>query len=184
MKFYTKISAALILMGLFSFTACSDAGSDSPAAAAPDPYVSFTCAGDDSGVGAYSSGGQWIEGVSDAGFGSEPICSWVGSTGYFYGAGLKITKASGSFNKDTMDHVYIMTDDNKVKTFPGSNCVVQIRLTSGVAYQLTSQSVTITHFGNDYVQGTFTGTDPNNGYIVNGSFVFTNVGDNNWPLPI
>jgi hypothetical protein len=178
MKKWNSLFLTAVITCIIGFTACGGGGSsDSPAAATPDPYVKFTVVG-------FSSSVEWIGGLSDTGLGSEPFSTLQGAT--TYGIGCNTTVASGSFNKETMDHVIVVVEAGVTGTYTTGSCLVQIRLLSyngNVSFKLNNPVVIVTHYGSDYVEGTFTGTVPTLGDTVNGSFLFTNVGINKWPLP-
>lgn len=161
----------VILICSLGLLGCGGGGDDSDTS--PEPYVSFTVVG-------YSSGGEWTGGVSYPGFGSVPECSLDTSVNELNGAGLKVSTAT--FGYDTTDHVYITTDGVVEKTYISSDCQVQIRLlgqNGNNSFQLTSETVTITHADSDYVEGTFTGLDFS-GNTVSGSFLFNRLADNTW----
>lgn len=175
MKKIKGLIFTVIVVLSIGFISCES--EDTSSTPPPDPYVTFTGT-------TYSSGGNWESGYSDAAYNSKPCCSYVQSPDYsFYGMGSQTSVTASSFDNDTINHLYFVLPDYEVNTYSQASVVVQIRLSSinsGNSFQLTDESVTITHSDSNYIEGTFTGKDFA-GNTVSGSFVLNNVGQNNWP---
>ena len=173
MKKNNFVIFALMVLAL-CFTSCDGGGSSSGEGA----YVSFKGTN-------YS--GKFQGGFSDTY--DEPHASFKNGLTSCIGTNDTSNFVS-SFNRSnvgTEDYFYIVFNNDRIGIYPPINCIVEIRYTSAYSatFRLTDQEVRITKYNNDVISGTFSGKDFN-GKNVTGSFLFTNVGVDNWsctPIP-
>jgi len=107
-----------------------------------------------------------------------------------YCVALKTTTSSSSIISSTneindFDHIMFCFRGKTTGTFSGSNAYIQMRMTglnSNVYFAFTNQSIEITKYSNDYIEGTYFGKDFMNNDVT-GSMVVKNLGDNNRSIP-
>ena len=173
MKIVKMFFLMLVLIGSICLISCGgSSGDDSD----PDPYASF-----ENVNGSVSD--EWINGVTE--FGDVPFAS--------YRAGIettcvafKTTNVASNLTtksaKNNFDHIYIAFLGKTNGTYTGSNAWIEMRISgqnSNTCFTLTNHSVTIKKYTDGYIEGDYTGKDFNNN-VVKGSFVFKNVGKDNW----
>lgn len=171
-----------VLVSFSCFVACNDKDSKDQAAAVPvnppDPYVSFKATG---GTVTYDSDGKWICGFNDLENGDKPFTTRVAPKTHCLG--LYTNAITTSFDKNSINYVYIILDGTILGEYPEGNCAIKMMflgINSDKAFTLTKQSVTLTAYSDVYMEGSFEGIDPE-GNTVKGNFVFNNIGANKWP---
>jgi hypothetical protein len=175
MKIKSLFFTAILICSL-GFLACGGGGDDD--SDIPSSYVSFTAVNFGGSV-VYSSGGNWTGGLSDAEYGGgEPFTKRQPSDHDTYGYGGRVTVAQADWDLDGQDYVLLWPNNNQVGTYSLADSFIRIRLAAidgGVSFELTGESITITHSDSDYVEGTFTGVYGGNTF--SGSFVLTKLAD-------
>ena len=85
------------------------------------------------------------------------------------------------FNPTTTNvgFLYVAFQGNEAKSYSSSQCVIMVKSGASSAIKLTTHSVNITEYNSNVIGGTFSG-DGIGGSFITGSFLFRNVGDDNW----
>ena len=173
--------ANFIVLTVMAMTLCFSSCGGDDSSSGESPYVSFT------GVG-YNSGGKWQSGFTDGGL--PNIRHWPFAS--FRNAwtsciGLRVNVNGIAFFNVTSDaqdadFFYVAFNGDQAIPYSSGNCKIIIRygsVNSNTPFTLSDATVNITEYDNNVIGGTFSGTDFNL-KTISGSFLFENVGDNNW----
>ena len=173
MKIIKKSLVVLLLIGSISIISCGD---DDSSDDDPAPYVKFS-------GGSYGAN-EWSVGLSDYADGVPAGSDMFGFGGNGFNAiALKMAIYSGSFAKNSTDHVYIYTMNFAKIKHTGGSCVIGMRVNSGSQITLTSatREVELTEVTDSYVKGTFKGLTPSS-EMITGSFLFKRAQPGDYPL--
>jgi len=99
--------------------------------------------------------------------------------------GLNTISPSTSFNKNSVDHVYIGTGGVSEGSYHSGMVGIKMRVQShlsNVEFDLNMTAFNITKSTANYIKGTFEGTTPSpENTPITGSFVFKRTAKNTWP---